>query len=139
MGGVQLGGARRPCDPRGMDQVERTLLRTLLSASAESCGTACWRPAVDVYRLQDGWLCKFDLAGVRLEDVEVHASCNRLRVSGVRCDRSLADGSDPWSLEISYHVFERTVDLPCELERCRIECATEDGMLLVRVAAEDGR
>ena len=122
-----------------MDQVERALFRTLLASSADACGRACWRPAVDVYRQQDGWLCKFDLAGVRLDDLQVEASCNRLRVSGVRRDRAVCEGVDAWSLEIAYHAFERTIELPCDVERCHIRCTLEDGMLLVAITAEDGR
>ena len=30
-----------------------------------------WQPSADVYRTRDGWLVKFDLAGVKTEDVTV--------------------------------------------------------------------
>lgn len=122
-----------------MDHIERATLRALLESSAEACGSACWRPAVDVYRLPDGWLCKFDLAGVALEDVHVRASCNRLRVSGVRRDLVLGEDLDPWTMEIAYHVFERTVELPDEIERCRVRSTMQDGMLLVRITGEEAQ
>jgi HSP20 family protein len=119
-----------------MDFVERSLLRTLLASSVDACGRGCWRPAVDVYRQPDGWLCKFDLAGVAPEDVEVEASGQRLRVTGIRRDRALCEGSEAWSMEISYHRFERTVELPCDLRSCSIRCALEAGMLLVTIAVD---
>jgi len=30
-----------------------------------------WRPAADIYRTRTGWILKFDLAGVRPEDILV--------------------------------------------------------------------
>jgi HSP20 family molecular chaperone IbpA len=121
-----------------MDHVERSLLRTLLASSPDTCGPGCWRPAVDVYRRPGGWLCKFDLAGVAPEDFEVHASGHRLKVAGARRDRAVAQGLEAWSMEISYHRFERTVELPCDLLRCRIHCTLDTGMLLVSIE-EEGR
>lgn len=121
-----------------MDFVERSALQRLLATSLDVCGPACWQPAVDVYREPGGWLLKFDLAGVAREDIEVSASGSRLRVSGVRRDTAVRDGLEAWSMEISYHRFERTLELPCDLQQCRIHCAMEAGMLLVSVE-EDGR
>ena len=119
-----------------MDQVDRSVFRTLLASSPDACGQGCWRPAVDVYRAPDGWVCKFDLAGVATEDVEVDACGSRLRVAGVRRDRALCEGREAWSMEIAYHRFERTVELPCDLRRCRIRTALEAGMLLVTIEEE---
>jgi HSP20 family molecular chaperone IbpA len=116
-----------------MDSVERSLFQALAASSLETCGSACWRPAVDVYRQPDGWLCKFDLAGVPREDIEVQAGGNRLRVSGIRRDRCLSEDCESWSMEISYHSFERTVELPLDLDRCRIVCELDAGLLLVSV------
>ena len=33
-----------------------------------------WQPSADVYRTKDGWLVKFDLAGVQIGDVTVGPS-----------------------------------------------------------------
>ena len=121
-----------------MDQIERSLLQSLLASSPDPCGTGCWRPAVDVYRQPDGWLCKFDLAGVAPEDVEVDACGHRMRVAGMRRDRTIGADCEAWSMEIAYHRFERTIELPVDLRHCRIRCAMDSGMLLVSVA-EEGR
>ncbi|HEX6810389.1 MAG TPA: Hsp20/alpha crystallin family protein [Planctomycetota bacterium] len=116
-----------------MDFVERTLFRALIASALDAREPGCWRPAVDVYREVDGWLCKFDLAGVRGEDVDVQAIGRRLRVTGVRRDRTLQAGREPYSMEISYHTFERSVELPCDLQDCRVECSFDAGMLLVTI------
>ena len=43
-----------------------------------------WQPAVDIYRCPEGWTIKFDLAGVKLDDVQVLISDDALIVRGVR-------------------------------------------------------
>ncbi len=52
-----------------------------------------WQPSADVYRTKDGWLVKFDLAGVQIGDVTVALRGRRLIVSGVRRDSFLEEGS----------------------------------------------
>ncbi len=49
-------------------------------------GPAPWQPSADVYRTKDGWLVKFDLAGVQIGDVTVAMRGRRLAISGVRRD-----------------------------------------------------
>ncbi len=93
----------------------------------------CWRPAVDIYRTRTGWLVKFELAGVRLEDVRVEAGGSRIRISGQRHDRSPVEGCIPYSMEISYNRFERVIEFPCEVASARLELQWRDGLLLVSV------
>jgi HSP20 family protein len=102
-------------------------------------GTA-WHPAADVYRTRDGWLVKFDLAGVRPEEVKLSFSDHRLTVEGTRRDACLEEGCSHYRMEISYSHFERSIELPYDLERARISHEYRQGMLLVRVQAEkEGR
>ncbi len=95
-----------------------------------------WRPLVDVYKTRDGWLLKFDLAGVRLEDVTVSVGGNRVSVSGNRRDTVIEEGASYYSMEISYSRFERTVEMPVTLESARITLEARDGILLVRMVTE---
>jgi HSP20 family protein len=92
-----------------------------------------WQPPVDVYRGRCGWLLKFDLAGVRPEDVQVLISGSRITVSGVRRDWVLEQGYVHHSMEISYNRFERTIALPGDLTDAEFSLETRDGLLLVRV------
>lgn len=100
---------------------------------------AVWRPLVDVYRLQDGWLLKFDLAGVRREDVEVRMTGCSVTVAGIRRDWVLEQGARHYSMEISYSRFERTVELPCELQDVQYSLEYRDGILFVRMASKEGK
>jgi HSP20 family molecular chaperone IbpA len=99
---------------------------------------SCWEPPVDVYRDAAGWTCKFDLAGVGPDDVEIHACGRCLTLSGVRRDRYSSERLRAYSLEICYSRFRRSVELPCDLERAEIGHEFRDGMLLVWIRLHEG-
>jgi HSP20 family protein len=96
-----------------------------------------WAPRADIYRTPQGWVVKFDLAGVRPDEITVEAEPSQIRVSGVRRDRFVERGFRHHSMEISYSRFERTVRLPCRADVARIETQYEEGMLIV-VLETDG-
>ena len=92
-----------------------------------------WQPPVDVYRVVDGWLLKFELAGVASDDVTVRLERSGVFVRGVRLDRCLEVGCSVHRMEIAYSVFERHVDLPEDLSRASLRCEYSNGMLLLRI------
>jgi HSP20 family protein len=100
---------------------------------SQSFGEAVWRPAADVYRRPDGWLLKFDLAGVSPGDVVISVEGRRVTVRGVRRDNVLDECCTCYRMEITYSEFERTVDLPCVVENAHWEIEFNNGMLLVRL------
>lgn len=119
------------------------MMHALFLPGVEACQDAPWRPNMDVYRTPGGWLVKFELAGVRADDIDLQAIGNRMTVRGVRRDSVLEAGTktpEPsavhYRMEISYSRFERTVELPCDLKQATIETEYRDGLLLVRVAEE---
>jgi HSP20 family protein len=96
-----------------------------------------WRPSIDIYRRDRGWLIKCELAGVRREDVRITALGRRLSISGVRRDWTIVEGHRVYSMEICYNRFERLVELPCEVEAAQLRVEWRDGMLLVAVLPRD--
>jgi HSP20 family protein len=107
--------------------------------AAQSAGEPAWQPPTDIYRTRHGWLVKFDLAGVRPEDVKLTYSGNRLTVRGVRRDCSVEEGCSHYQMEISYSHFERSITLPVALENAALSVEHRDGMLLVHLRQEAGR
>ena len=96
-----------------------------------------WHPAVDVYRTANGWILKFDLAGVRLDDVHVHVARRTVTVSGVRRDCLHESGCSHYSMEIRYSGFERTIELPEDLNAAKSRLEYRDGILLVRITQRE--
>jgi HSP20 family protein len=114
-------------------------MQTFLPPGPQAPRGAAWQPPADVYRTRYGWLIKFDLAGVRPEDVEVSVSGSRLTVRGVRRDLSLEEGCQYYQMEIAYSRFERSLTLPINLQDARIEAEHRYGLLLVYVRPEANR
>jgi len=99
-------------------------------------GETHWRPAADIYRTRTGWLVKYDLAGVKRKDIEVIVKGSQITINGFRRDRRLEDGCSHYSMEISYNRFERTLELPGDLEGAQVQLEGRDGILLVRLICE---
>lgn len=108
-------------------------IESLLQGVLSPASDACWQPSVDVYRAGNAWLLKFDLAGVRKEDIRVTLEGNRLTLRGIRRDLTVVDGQRAYSMEISYNQFERTVELPVNVETSHFASEYRDGMLLVSI------
>src|SRR5262249_26046614 len=125
---------RQPAMAR--DRIHR--VRTLFWPAAGPFGPeGNWQPLVDVYRTPDGWLVKWDLAGVRPEDVTLAVDGRRLAVRGAPRDCTLEEGCRHYRLEIAYSSFERTIELPEDLGRARIATEFRQGMLLVRLQKDE--
>ena len=97
---------------------------------------APWEPSADIYRTRDGWLLKFDLAGVHTEDVTVSVSGRRVTVSGVRRDSVVEEGCSYYAMEISYNRFERSLEMPVDLADARVTIEARQGLILVRMITE---
>jgi len=95
-----------------------------------------WQPAADIYRTPYGWLVKIDLAGVSPDEVELTSQGSRLTVRGRRRDCGQEEGCVCYLMEIAYSAFERTLVLPCQLDRAEISAEFRLGMLLVRIQTE---
>jgi HSP20 family protein len=112
-------------------------LMKVLFLPGEAGREAPWRPAADVYRTPDGWAVKFELAGVRAEDLDLEVCGRKMRLRGVRRDCA-PPGARIQQLEIAYSRFERVLELPCDLGRAQVATHLRDGMLLVHIRTEGG-
>jgi HSP20 family protein len=109
---------------------------SMILPSGGSLQEILWRPAADVYQCPKCWLVKLDLAGVRLEDVDVSIRGRSLIVQGCRRDAFVEEGFCHYHLEIAYSRFERRIELPWDLESAEITTEYRDGMLLIRIEKE---
>ena len=93
-----------------------------------------WQPAVDVYRHQQGWLIKCELAGVHPDDIKVSVEESRLTITGVRRDWTIVEGQRAYSLEIAYNRFARQIELPGDLMHASLDIDYREGMLLIQIS-----
>ncbi|MGD9564184.1 MAG: Hsp20/alpha crystallin family protein [Pyrinomonadaceae bacterium] len=97
-----------------------------------------WYPAADVYKTQDGWIVKVELAGVSVEDVHIDVQGNVLYIAGSRRDRSCAYGGSYQQMEITYSSFEKTLKFPASIEGVKLEHLFENGLLIIRLKTGEG-
>jgi HSP20 family protein len=90
-----------------------------------------WQPATDIYRTSEGWVVKFDLAGVAPDDLTVKIVGHTLVVTGTRRDRTLREGVWHYQMEITYSRFERTIELPCDLAHAEARTEYDNGLLTI--------
>jgi HSP20 family protein len=90
-----------------------------------------WVPPADVYRTRDGWILKFDLAGVQVQDVRITISGRRVTIDGV-----VEEGWSYYAMEISYDRFARTIEMPSCIDEAQVSMETRNGILLVRMVTE---
>jgi HSP20 family protein len=108
-------------------------MSVIFGAATRLTSEVSWRPSADIYQTRNGWLVKFDLAGVRLDDIKIAVRGPQFTISGFRRDWKLEEGCSHYSMEISYNRFERTVELPCDLEGAEVKIEGREGILLVRL------
>jgi HSP20 family protein len=109
------------------------LMQAFFLPATETFQKEPWRPAVDVYRTRQGWRVKVELAGVRPEDIHLTAQGRSLIIQGVRRDCCAEPDCRCYVMEIIYSHFERTVELPCNVETAPIAVDFRQGMLMVRI------
>lgn len=115
------------------------LMHGLFMPAARTLQEATWHPPADVYQTPDGWLVKFDLAGIRPEDITVSVAGPRLTIKGTRRDECRQQDYHCYRMEIAYSSFERSLDFPCNLERTQLSTEYRQGMLLICIRTEEAR
>lgn len=92
-----------------------------------------WNPAADVYRTNDGWLVKVDLAGICADDLEIEIDESSLNIRGCRRDTFVQEGFSYQQMEITYSRFEKTIEFPCLIEAASLAHDYRDGLLIVNL------
>jgi HSP20 family protein len=99
-----------------------------------------WNPAADVYRSDDGWVVKIDLAGICSDELEIESQDSTLRITGCRKDTVYREGFVYQQMEITYSRFEKTIKFPAPLEGASIKHDYRDGFLIINLhRAEDAK
>ena len=99
-----------------------------------------WNPAADVYRSDDGWVVKIDLAGVCSDELEIEIQDSTLRISGCRKDTVYREGFIYQQMEITYSRFEKTIQFPAPLEGASFKHDYRDGFLIINLhRSEDAK
>lgn len=111
------------------------MLNSGRTGSFRSRGDAgrCWRPAIDVYEVDDVLTIVAELAGVREDQISVALDENVVRIRGERAPISDDPNRSVHEIGIQYGPFAADIYLPYSVDHKRVEALYENGMLQIRL------
>ena len=93
-----------------------------------------WIPTADIFARGDDLVIRFELAGVKEEDIDISLAGGVLTVSGERKSELNEDEVHFYTRERSYGNFRRSMNLPEGIDRSKISASFEDGMLELNIS-----
>lgn len=88
-----------------------------------------WRPATDVYELDDSVIVRVEIAGMRETDFSIMLNDRNLMVRGSRPD--ISEKRAYHQMEIRFGEFISEVELPCLVNTEKIEAIYQVGFLRI--------
>ena len=92
-----------------------------------------WQPSADVFETEAEVVIRFEVAGVRGEDLKVNVEGSTLRLRGVRRSPPSAAIDRLQQMEISFGPFEREIGIEASFDPDLVRARLEDGFLEVRI------
>jgi len=90
-----------------------------------------WGPALDLYEDKDAFTVRFELPGLKKEDIEISLHEGILTIAGERKGGDEFKDAVTHRLERSYGRFQRAVALPMAVEAEKVKAHYSDGVLTV--------
>ena len=120
------------------EELERMISDTV-GAGGRGGPSRRWAPLADVFVRKGAVVVRFEIPGVRREDIDLTYQDGELRVRGSRleCEEEPKEGY--WQMEISHGPFERSVKIPLPVDPDRIEAQFREGILEVRMPVTSTR
>ncbi|MCP4903934.1 MAG: Hsp20/alpha crystallin family protein [bacterium] len=92
-----------------------------------------WQPSADVFETSTEVVVRFEVAGVRGEDLRVNVEGTVLRLRGVRRTPHSGAIDRLQQMEISFGPFEREIAIQTSFDADAVRARLEDGFLEVRI------
>ncbi len=88
-------------------------------------------PRLDVSETEKEIVLTAELPGVEKSDIEVTVSDNMVTIKGEKKKEEEKKGKNYYRMERSYGSFRRSVALPCEVDRSKVDASFKKGVLTV--------
>ena len=98
-----------------------------------------WCPAADVYQTRHGWIVKVEIAGVRIDELEISIEGSTLRIAGCRRDTFYGETVSYNQIVITYSRFEKTLQFPSRIDAATIERDYCDGLLILYLRSSEDK
>lgn len=117
------GGQRRSC----LDNVFSSQ-RPMFSLSQR-----VWNPPADMYETRDSIVIKMEVAGIRLDTLEITMDGHYLIIRGCRTDDASVGQENFHLMEIRYGRFERFFQMPHKLSAEEVDAQYGNGFLVISI------
>jgi len=105
--------------------------REILQAIHWQVRSNVWSPPTDVYEIEDAYVVKVEIAGMREDNFEVAIENSVLMISGHRPD--FPERRAYHQMEIQFGKFEITVGLPAPVDFENASAEYQDGFLTIHL------
>ena len=96
-----------------------------------------WSPMVDVCEDKDNVLVRADLPGLNKEEIDLSILGNTLTIKGEKKSESEVEEENYHRVERSYGLFQRTVELPSDVDQDKVDASYKDGVLEVKLPKKE--
>jgi HSP20 family protein len=103
------------------------------NAEEEDLAACAWRPPVDIFEEDNGFVVQVDLPGVNKEDVAVEIKNNLLVIQGKRQVESGVDDDRYYRRERSCGTFQRSFSMHADVAPDSIKASFKNGVLTIRI------
>lgn len=96
-------------------------------------------PSIDISETDDQFLISAELPGMQKEDINIDLENGRLTISGERSFKKEEEGKKFHRVETRYGSFNRSFQLPDNVDEESIEASYEDGLLNISVDKDEDK
>ena len=96
-----------------------------------------WRPSVDVYENEGGYVLKADLPGMKKEDIKIDVNDGTLTIKGEKKLEEKTEKDNYVRVERSFGSFMRSFTLTDDVDTENIEAAYKDGVLEITLTKKE--
>ena len=90
-------------------------------------------PALDIYEEKDDIVVKAELPGMTKDDIKVDISDTHLTLKGEKKKEEKIEEEDYFACERSYGAFQRSVELPKNVQADKVKASFKNGILEIRL------
>lgn len=94
-------------------------------------------PAIEIYEEKDDVMVKAELPGMQKEDLDLNISGNLLTIRGEKKKREEVKEKGYYYSECSFGTFERSIEIPKDVQPDKVRASFKDGILEVRLPKTD--
>ena len=118
---------------REFDDLFNRLFRRDLGVPGDPLGKGHWFPTTDILEDKKKITLKVEIPGVEAGDIDVSLEGRRLTIKGEKKQEIEENGENFHRMERAYGQFQRTIELPAEVDPAKVDASYKRGVLKIEL------